>query len=68
MSDTQPVPAPVVPNQGPQPAAPVEPTALVGTPLPADLVQADPGLLVDTIHGSGAPQQRHVPSVSPRRG
>jgi hypothetical protein len=32
-----------------------EPTA--PAPLPAELVQADPGILVDSIRGSGAPRK-----------
>lgn len=38
-------------NLSPEPAAPAQPHD--PPPLPADLVQADPGLLVDTVRGSG---------------
>jgi hypothetical protein len=38
----------------PQPAE--QPASLVGVPLPADLVQADPAILVDSVRGSGTPQ------------
>jgi hypothetical protein len=33
---------------------PAEPVSLVGVPLPAELTQSDPALLVDSLHGSGA--------------
>jgi hypothetical protein len=34
---------------------PVEPAA--PAPLPAELIQADPGIMVDSIRGSGAPAE-----------
>lgn len=50
-----PAPTPVVPQ------TPSEPTSLVGVPMPAELVQADPGILVESIRGNGQPPEtRHL--------
>lgn len=36
------------------PPIPVEPPSPDGSPLPPELAQADPGLLVDSVRGSGS--------------
>jgi hypothetical protein len=39
------------------PQTPSEPTSSVGVPLPAELVRAEPGILVDSIRESGQPPE-----------
>lgn len=36
---------------------PVEPTSMLGVPLPDELTRADPGLLVDSVRGSVGPKR-----------
>ncbi|SEL53804.1 hypothetical protein SAMN04515665_11440 [Blastococcus sp. DSM 46786] len=38
------------------PSAPTEATAMVGVPLPADLLVSDPAILGESLRGSGTPE------------
>ena len=37
--------------------APDQGVSLVGVPLPAEVLQSDPGILTDSVRGSGAPSE-----------
>jgi len=52
--DTTPAPTTAV-DQTVTPSAAVESTVLLGVPLPAELTQSDPAILVDAVRGSGEP-------------
>ena len=58
-------------QQQPAPPAPTpaEPVSLVGVPLPAELTQSDPGLLVESVRAGGPRRDAAVrPPHRPARG